>query len=86
MPVLLGETMTRFHSGLAERAKRQENFQFHYVTARELANLALAAEAGWTGPVSGALDFAISHDYGVSSAAGNGFFASTIQNNPGRSN
>jgi len=60
MPVLLGEAMTRFHAGLAERAKRESNFHFHYVSAREMANLALAAESGWSGTVAGAIDFAVS--------------------------
>ena len=44
--VLLGEEMVRFHEGLQERASRDPLFRFHYVTAREMANLALAAEAG----------------------------------------
>ena len=44
--VLLGEEMVRFHEGLHERASRDPLFRFHYVTAREMANLALAAEAG----------------------------------------
>ncbi len=57
MPVLLGEPMVRFHEALAERARRDSNFHFHYVTARELANLAKAAEAGWTGSVESARDF-----------------------------
>jgi hypothetical protein len=59
MSVLLGDAMTRFHAGLAERAKRDDQFHFHYVTARELANLALAAESGWKGNFSEALDFAL---------------------------
>jgi hypothetical protein len=49
--VLLGEPMVRFHEALAERSKRDTNFRFHYVTAREMYNLAMAAEAGWTGSV-----------------------------------
>ena len=44
--VLLGEPMVRFHEGLRDRAARDPLFRFHYVTAREMANLALAAEAG----------------------------------------
>jgi hypothetical protein len=54
--VLLGEPMVRFHEALAARAKRDANFQYHYVTAREMYNLAKAAEAGWTGTVAGARD------------------------------
>jgi hypothetical protein len=56
--VLLGEPMVRFHQGLAEHARRNPAFQFHYVTAREMCNLVLAAEAGWTGSVADALDYA----------------------------
>ena len=41
--VLLGEPMVRFHEALRERAGRDSNFRFHYVTAREMANIALAA-------------------------------------------
>jgi hypothetical protein len=44
--VLLGEPMVRFHEMLQERANRDPLFRFHYVTAREMANLALAAEQG----------------------------------------
>jgi hypothetical protein len=62
MPALLGDAMVRFHAGLAERAARDRNFRFHYVSAREMANLALAAEAGWTGSVADARDYAISLD------------------------
>jgi hypothetical protein len=42
--VLLGEQMVRFHEMLSERASRDPLFRFHYVTAREMANIALAAE------------------------------------------
>ena len=55
--MLLGEPMTRFHEGLKRRAAADPDFSYHYVTARELYNLARAAEAGWTGSVAGALDF-----------------------------
>jgi hypothetical protein len=49
---------------LAARAARPgAGFRFHYVTAREMANLALAAEAGWTGAVADALDYAISNPF-----------------------
>jgi len=57
MPVLLGEPMMRFHEALAERAARDPNFHFHYVTAREMANLVKAAEAGWSGSAEAARDF-----------------------------
>jgi hypothetical protein len=44
--VLLGEPMVQFHAALQERAARDPSFKFHYVTAREMANIALAAEQG----------------------------------------
>jgi hypothetical protein len=55
--VLLGEAMAAFHQELAGRARRDPNFFFHYVTAREMYNLARAAEAGWKGSVADARDF-----------------------------
>jgi hypothetical protein len=55
--VLLGDVMTRFHEQLSRRAQRDRNFRFHYVTARQMYNLARAAEAGWTGEVNQARDF-----------------------------
>ncbi len=57
--VLLGEPAARFHEGLARRADVDENFRFHYVTAREMYNLARAAEAGWRGSVAEARDFVL---------------------------
>ena len=57
MPVLLGEPMERFHQELARRAAADPAFRYHYVTAREMCNLAMAAEAGWTGSVADARDF-----------------------------
>jgi hypothetical protein len=55
--VLLGEPMVRFHRDLARRAAEDRNFHFHYVTAREMFNLARAAEADWEGSVAEARDF-----------------------------
>ncbi|MCI0377077.1 MAG: hypothetical protein L0215_05700 [Gemmataceae bacterium] len=55
--VLLGEPMIRFHEALAERAKDDPRFHYHYVTARELYNLVKAAEAGFQGTVEKARDF-----------------------------
>jgi hypothetical protein len=55
--VLLGDGMVRFHEGLARRAKEDPNFHVHYVTAREMYNLARAAEEGWRGGVDGARDY-----------------------------
>ena len=57
MPVLLGDPMVRFHDALAARAAADPDFRYHYVTAREMANLVRAAEAGWSGPVAAARDF-----------------------------
>jgi hypothetical protein len=57
MPALLGEPMVRFHQLLRERANGEPNFRFHYVTAREMYNLAVAAEAGHGGDVSVARDW-----------------------------
>jgi len=59
MPVLLGDPMVRFHRHLRERADRDPNFRFHYVTAREMYNLAKAAEAGFTGDVTQGRDFCL---------------------------
>jgi len=59
MPMLLGETMTHFHADLAGRAKSENQFYFHYVTAREFANLALAAESGCRSNTGEFLDFAV---------------------------
>ena len=56
-PVLLGEPMARLHRELARRAAEDPQFHFHYVTAREMYNLARAAEAGWQGSVEAVRDF-----------------------------
>ncbi len=63
---LLGEGMVRFHQDLASMKERDSNFQFHYVTAREMYNLVRAAEAGWEGEVQGALDFELISNLAVS--------------------
>jgi hypothetical protein len=55
--VVLGEPMVRFHEQLARRAAEDTNFHFHYVSAREMANLVRAAESGWSGQVEDARDF-----------------------------
>jgi hypothetical protein len=57
--VLLGEPMARFHDALARRAAADPLFHYHYVTAREMYNLARAAEAGWQGTVDDARDFEV---------------------------
>ena len=55
--MLLGEPMERFHRALAEWAREDPHFHFHYVTAREMYNLVRAAEAGYDGPVADARDY-----------------------------
>jgi hypothetical protein len=54
---LLGRPAVEFHQALADRARADANFHYHYVTAREMYNLARAAEAGWQGSVDAARDF-----------------------------
>ena len=54
---LLGPPMRAFHEGLARRSADDPRFSVHYVTAREMFNLAAAVEAGWRGSVDGARDF-----------------------------
>ncbi|MBY0527661.1 MAG: hypothetical protein K2R98_29960 [Gemmataceae bacterium] len=55
--MLLGEPARQFHQALAQRAASDPHFHFHYVTAREMYNLARAAEAGHSGHVDEARDF-----------------------------
>lgn len=55
--LLLGESMLEFHRGLQRRSGADRQFHFHYVTAREMYNLAKAAEAGYAGTVAEALDY-----------------------------
>lgn len=55
--VVLGRPMVDFHKALAARSQRDRGFHFHYVTAREMYNLAKAAESGWRGSVDAARDF-----------------------------
>jgi hypothetical protein len=57
VPALLGEPMVRFHRDLARQAAEDPRFHYHYVTAREMYNLARAAEDGWTGTVEAARDY-----------------------------
>jgi hypothetical protein len=61
-PVLLGEPMVQFHRDLAERARADPDFRYHYVTAREMYNLVTAAEDGWKGTVGDALDYHLTWD------------------------
>jgi hypothetical protein len=53
---LLGRPMAAFHEALARYAEDNPWFHYHYVSAREMYNLARAAEAGWSGTVGNALD------------------------------
>jgi hypothetical protein len=62
MGVLLGGPMVQFHRDLARLAEENENFHYHYVTAREMYNLARAAEAGWKGSVAEARDWELVRD------------------------
>jgi hypothetical protein len=55
--VLLGPAMVQFHEMLRDRAAQDANFRFHYVTAREMANLALAAEQTPTGDPAALMNF-----------------------------
>jgi hypothetical protein len=63
--VLLGEPMVRFHQALTEYAAEHPHFHYHYVTAREMYNLAKAAEAGWRGSVAAARDFELLWPHGA---------------------
>ena len=54
---LLGAPMIKFHQALARHAHKYPHFHYHYVTAREMYNLAKAAEAGWQGSVAAVLDY-----------------------------
>jgi hypothetical protein len=55
--ILLGEAMVRLHRDLKLRSEADRDFHFHYVTAREMYNLARAAEAGFSGTVAEARDY-----------------------------
>jgi hypothetical protein len=68
--VLLGPEMVAFHEGLARRAREDPSFCYHYVTAREMYNLARAAEAGWAGSVDEARDFELVWNAGGGVAGG----------------
>jgi len=57
MQVLLGPAMQEFHRHLRQRAQSDQQFHYHYVTAREMTNLVHAAEAGWTSTVDQARDY-----------------------------
>ena len=63
--VLLGQPMVCFHEALARRVREESRFHIHYVSAREMYNLARAAEAGWKGTVADALDFELVSNLGT---------------------
>jgi hypothetical protein len=67
--MLYGEAGVRFHRDLAERAKADPMFEYHYVTAREMYNLVRAAEAGWSGPVRDALNYHLKFNGDIRAAA-----------------
>lgn len=54
---LLGDKMRTFHRELAERAAADENFRYHYVSAREMVNIVHAAEDGKQGNPSNFRDY-----------------------------
>jgi hypothetical protein len=56
---LLGPSMVEFHRALAAKAGSDPSFHYHYVTAREMYNLALAAASAWIGSVEAARNFAL---------------------------
>lgn len=68
MNVLLGDAMSSFHEALASRARDEPGFHYHYVTAREMYNLARAAETGWRGSVAEARDHELVWNGGVAGA------------------
>lgn len=57
--VLLGDDMVAFHHALAQEFNDGSRYCLHYVTAREMYNIAKAAEAGKSGNPSGYRDFEI---------------------------
>ncbi len=57
--VILDRPMVQFHESLAAIAARGSGFHYHYVTAREMFNLARAAESGSKGRVADLLDFEV---------------------------
>jgi hypothetical protein len=62
---LIGPPAVVFHEALTRRAADDPRFFVHYVTAREMVNLILAAESGWCGSVDEARDFALTSGGGV---------------------
>jgi hypothetical protein len=63
---LLGAPMVHFHEELAQLARDNPKFHYHYVTAREMVNLIKAAKAGFKGPVAEALDWELVANFSTS--------------------
>jgi hypothetical protein len=57
MDALLGEPVSRMHRYLSERYNDGERYCLHYVSAREMYNIARAAEAGESGDPSAYRDY-----------------------------
>ena len=55
--VLLGESMRQMHRDLSASFNDGERWKLHYVTAREMTNIVLAAEAGLSGDPGGYRDY-----------------------------
>ncbi|MFO0907006.1 MAG: hypothetical protein U0794_01350 [Isosphaeraceae bacterium] len=67
---LLGPPMQAFHEALAQKAAETPGFCYHYVSAREMANLALAAASGFQGAVENGRDFVYVRSEGEPAALG----------------
>jgi hypothetical protein len=74
--MLLGEPMREFHRHLRKRAEENAGFHYHYVSAREMANLVHAAEAGETGDPHQLRDYVFRR---IDRNAASGTAATTIQ-------
>ena len=57
--VMLGEPMQALHKALAEKYNDGRQWCLHYVSAREMANIVLAAEAGCSGNPSKYRDYCV---------------------------
>lgn len=79
---LLGDPMRQFHQALANRALENPRFHYHYVTAREMYNLARAAAAGWKGSVLEALDYEVVSNLTTGCAPADSVLEFTTQGSP----
>jgi hypothetical protein len=57
--VLLGDHIRRMHATLQAEYNDGSNWKLHYVSAREMTNMVLAAEAGCTGDPGAYRDYLI---------------------------